>query len=87
MYRLMFWISQHALGASLEPVEYPNLAVRRRRDDLAIVIQMDEHSCRATRTPGLAISLSELRRSGNGYPQAELNFLTEEQRVHVLLFA
>ena len=67
--------------------QIPNLAVRRRRDDLAIVIQMDEHSRRAIRTPDLAIPLSELRRFGNAYPQAEVNFLTEEQWVHVLLFA
>src|ERR1700730_3237555 len=44
---------------------------------------MDEHSCRATGAPDLTIPLFELRRSGNAYPQGELNFLTKEQRIHV----
>jgi hypothetical protein len=44
---------------------------------------MDEHSCRATRTPDLTISVFELWRSANAYPQAELNLLTEEQNIHV----
>jgi len=44
---------------------------------------MDEHSRRATRTPHLAIPLFEHRRSGDAYSQAEPNFLTKEQRIHV----
>ena len=83
MYRAKVWISQHTLVASLWPTEYPNLAVRRRRDYLAVVIQMDEHSHRAIGTPDLAISVFELRRSGKAYPQAELNLLNEEQSIHV----
>jgi hypothetical protein len=73
------WLDGSAvfLRNNLEPIEYPKLAVRCRRDNFAIMIQMNEQPGLAIGTPDLPVSVLEQRWFGDFQPAEELDSLTE----------